>query len=42
MLNIYIWKTKFSSHKLYLYSLLFCRNAKNKYKAQTKVYYKLF
>ena len=27
-LNIYIWKTKFSSHKHYLFGLLFFRNAK--------------
>ena len=26
-LNIYLWKTKFSSHKEYLIDLLFCRNA---------------
>ena len=27
-LNIYVWKTKFSSHKQYLFDLLFSRNAK--------------
>ena len=27
-LNIYIWKIKFSSHKHYLFGLLFSRNAK--------------
>ena len=27
-LNIYVWKTKFTSHKQYLFDLLFSRNAK--------------
>ena len=39
-LSIYIWKTKFSSHKHYLFGLLFSRNAKKT--MQTKVYYQLF
>ena len=34
-LNIYIWKTKFSSHKQYLFELLFPRNAKKTHTDQS-------
>ena len=39
--NLFICKTKFSSHKQYLFDLLLPRNAK-KTQIQTKAYYKLF
>ena len=34
-LNIYIWKTKFSSHKHYLFGLLFSRNAEKTHTDQS-------
>ena len=34
-LNIYIWKTKFSSHKRYLFGLLFSRNARKTHTDQS-------
>ena len=34
-LNIYIWKTQFSSHKHYLFGLLFSRNGKKTHTGQS-------